>query len=199
MVVICAVVLAGTALPMLMSSDLPMLMSSDTADPVDSAASAEVAQFAAAEEAVTRVEAASVAVEVEAASGAVEVKAALKTTSTQQLPALPVTIPSPSPPPPSPHKPPPLSPKPLDACAAEGYIGPAAHTEVDTSGSANLDHLDASPLDCCVACTSHASGACRGFVIYRGTCYLKSGELTPRRKEGRTAYYHMSRRRRRRG
>ena len=100
--------------------------------------------------------------------------------------------PSPSPPPPSPHKPPPLSPKPLDACAAEGYIGPAAHTEVDTSGSANLDHLDASPLDCCVACTSHASGACRGFVIYRGTCYLKSGELTPRRKEGRTAYYHMT-------
>ena len=49
-VVICAVVLAGTA--------LPMLMSSDTADPVDSAASAEVAQFAAAEEAVTRAEAA---------------------------------------------------------------------------------------------------------------------------------------------
>ena len=64
-VVICAVVLAGTA--------LPMLMSSDTADPVDSAASAEVAQFAAAEEAVTRAEAASGAVEVEAASGAVEV------------------------------------------------------------------------------------------------------------------------------
>ena len=44
-VVICAVVLAGTA--------LPMLMSSDTVDPVDSAASAEVAQFVAAEPPVT--------------------------------------------------------------------------------------------------------------------------------------------------
>ena len=52
--VISALVMAGAA--------LPMVMSSDTADPVDSAAPAEVAQFAAAEEAVTPAEAASGAV-----------------------------------------------------------------------------------------------------------------------------------------
>mgnify|MGYP005705597553 CR=1 FL=1 len=62
-VVISAVVMAGTA--------LPMVMSSDTADPVDSAAPAEVAQFAAAEEAVTPVEAASGAVDAAPAGVAV--------------------------------------------------------------------------------------------------------------------------------
>ena len=104
--VISALVMAGAA--------LPMVMSSDTADPVDSAAPAEVAQFAAAEEAVTRAEAASGAVEVEAASGAVEVKEALKTTSTQQLPAKspPKTL-LPPPPSPRPHQAPPPSPETL--------------------------------------------------------------------------------------
>jgi len=53
-VVISAVVMAGTA--------LPMAMSSNTAVPADSGAPAEVAQFAAAEEAVTPAEAASGAV-----------------------------------------------------------------------------------------------------------------------------------------
>ena len=61
--VISAVVMAGTA--------LPMVMSSDTAGPVDSAAPAEVAQFAAAEEAVTPVEAASGAVDAAPAGVAV--------------------------------------------------------------------------------------------------------------------------------
>ena len=103
--VISAVVMAGTA--------LPMVMSSDTADPVDSAAPAEVAQFAAAEEAVTPVEAASGAVAV-ARAGVADDPPALKTTSTQQPPAKspPKTL---LPPPPSPRPPqaPPPSPETL--------------------------------------------------------------------------------------
>ena len=89
-VVICAVVLAGIA--------LPMLMSSDTADPVDSAASAEVAQFAAAEEAVTPAEAASGAVEVEAASGAVEVAPAGVAVAPPAVPTTSSQLPGKSPP-----------------------------------------------------------------------------------------------------
>ena len=103
--VISAVVMAGTA--------LPMVMSSDTADPVDSAAPAEVAQFAAAEEAVTPAEAASGAVDV-ARAGVADDPPALKTTSTQQPPAKspPKTL---LPPPPSPRPPqaPPPSPETL--------------------------------------------------------------------------------------
>ena len=90
MVVICAVVLAETA--------LLMLMSSDTADPVDSAASAEVAQFAAAEEAVTPAEAASGAVEVEAASGAVEVAPAGVAVAPPAVPTTSSQLPGKSPP-----------------------------------------------------------------------------------------------------
>ena len=93
-VVICAVVLAETA--------LLMLMSSDTADPVDSAASAEVAQFAAAEEAVTPAEAASGAVEVEAASGAVEVAPAGVAVAPPAVPTTSSQLPGKSPPKPSP-------------------------------------------------------------------------------------------------
>jgi len=102
--VISAVLMAGTA--------LPMVMSSDTADPVDSAAPAEVAQFAAAEEAVTPAEAASGAVDVAPARVAVAPPAVPTTSS--QLPAKspPKTL---LPPPPSPRPPqaPPPSPETL--------------------------------------------------------------------------------------
>ena len=103
-VVISAVVMADTA--------LPMVMSSDTADPVDSAAPAEVAQFAAAEEAVTPAEAASGAVDVAPARVAVAPPAVPTTSS--QIPAKspPKTL---LPPPPSPRPPqaPPPSPETL--------------------------------------------------------------------------------------
>ena len=103
-VVISAVVMAGTA--------LPMVFPFDTADPVDSAAPAEVAQFAAAEEAVTPAEAASGAVDVAPARVAVAPPAVPTTSS--QIPAKspPKTL---LPPPPSPHPPqaPPPSPETL--------------------------------------------------------------------------------------
>ena len=102
--VISAVVMAGTA--------LPMVMSSDTADPVD-LLPAEVAQFAVAEEAVTRAEAASSAVDA-APAGVGDDPPALQTTSTQHPPAKspPKTL---LPPPPSPRPPqaPPPSPETL--------------------------------------------------------------------------------------
>ena len=112
-VVICAVVLAETA--------LLMLMSSDTADPVDSAASAEVAQFAAAEEAVTPAEAASGAVEVEAASGAVEVAPAGVAVAPPAVPTTSSQLPGKSPPktllPPPPSPRPPQAPPPPPSAA----------------------------------------------------------------------------------
>ena len=96
--------MAGTA--------LPMVMSSDTADPVD-LLPAEVAQFAVAEEAVTRAEAASSAVDA-APAGVGDDPPALQTTSTQHPPAKspPKTL---LPPPPSPRPPqaPPPSPETL--------------------------------------------------------------------------------------
>ena len=103
-VVISAVVMAGTA--------LPMVFPFDTADPVDSAAPAEVAQFAAAEEAVTPAE---------AASGAVDVAPSRVAVAPPAVPTTPSQIPAKSPPktllppPPSPHPPqaPPPSPETL--------------------------------------------------------------------------------------
>ena len=93
-VVISAVVMADTA--------LPMVMSSDTADPVDSAAPAEVAQFAAAEETVTLAE---------AASGAVGVAPARVAVAPPAVPTISSQIPAKSPPktlfPPPPQAPPP--------------------------------------------------------------------------------------------